>query len=634
MKLTLSPIKIVLLLSLLLLPDIAAVAAPRAMHRGAQEYVADEVLVKFKPGVSAQAAGIAVAAKGGSVRKSLRPDLVQVKLGKGQTVEATLAAYRGDPDVEYAQPNYFYYATAAPTDPDYGQQWGFMNTAQTIAPVAPALAVPYTTSNPPTAGGNDMNMELAWDSITDCSSVIVAVLDTGVNYNHQDLANNRWNGSAAGFPNHGYNYTSEGAANDPMDLHGHGTHVAGIIGAEANNGAGTAGVCWKASIMAVKALDSTGAGTTVSISNGIHFAVDNGAKVINMSLGGSYYDAVYSGAISYALTHDVVVVAAAGNSNVGSDNDLTPAYPCSFTHSNLLCVAALDQDYNLASFSNYGYTSVDVGAPGTNILSSWAGTSGSMSDPLDGTGINTWWFSSTTASSFGFGQSGPWGTWPALNLPGSASWPAFATYVGANTDARAWAHLDLSAYDAATLDVYGAAHVVYDFGNGSVAMAYSAIGNDPFSPINPAYFPETTPTYTDPGSVPVTSPVFSAMPTLNLNNCLTAACTVGFQFTTGAESMNLGMSVVDFTVNTLALNNITYYLAKGTSMAAPAVSGVAAMLRAHNPLYTATEVVANIRNSGRSTASLSGKTASGKAVDANNALSFINQPTGLSVAIR
>jgi subtilisin family serine protease len=329
----------------------------------ASQYVPGEVLVKFKPTASTQehlAAMAAMAARGHSVVASLnQPGWAQVKVGAGQTMETALTAYRNDPNVEYAQPNYIYHATAVPNDTQYGQLWAFKNTGQPINPNT------YT----PNAGtaGDDMNIEPAWGHITDCSDVVVAVLDTGVNYTHQDLAANMWNGS----PNHGHDFVDND--DDPMDLEGHGTHLAGIIGAEGNNSTGTTGVCQKARIMAVRVLDALGNVTTATALLGIGFAVANGAKVINMSfVGGGSFDPAFSDAITSAQNRDVVVVVVAGNEN--QDNDAAGArYPCNFIQPNLVCVAALDQNYALASFSSWGATSVDVGAPGTNILSTWAG---------------------------------------------------------------------------------------------------------------------------------------------------------------------------------------------------------------------------------------------------------------------
>jgi subtilisin family serine protease len=475
---------------------------------------------------------------------------------------------------------------------------------------------------------------LAWNQITDCSSVVVAVVDSGVNYNHQDLSANMWNGGAT-YPNHGYNFTTEGASTDPMDLLGHGTHVAGIIGAVGNNAIGTSGVCWKASIMALRAMDSTGTGFTSTIISAINFAVTNGAKVINLSLGGGgTLDPAYNNAITNALNNDVVVVVAAGNETTNNDLAGKASYPCNFTQANLICVAALDQNDALADFSNWGSTSVDVGAPGTNILSTWAGTSASLTDTMDG--MTFGWSVPIGVSGFTFGQATP-GTFPynqgvykSLNFPGVANWPT--GFAPANTNARIWTVLNLSSFDAVTLDVFGASHVVSDGGANGAAMAYSVAGTDPFAG-TPTYFSGTSLAATE--TTPATVPVFSAIPTLSLAGCNKSVnCAIGFQLKTGATTTNLGMSVVGFTVNTLALNNTTYKLENGTSMATPAVAGLATMLRAYNPQYTANDVVSSIKNSGRAVASLSGKTTTGRAVDAMKSLAHINTPAGLAATVQ
>ena len=362
--------------------------------RETANYMPGELLVQFKSRISAQKRSNSLAVFGSAIQADLNHNLLHIKLGAGKTVETALSAYRNDPDIENAQPNYIYHADAVPYDTQYGQLWAFKNSGQTISPVPPLTNTVYTTHNPGTRG-DDLNIEPAWDLINDCSPVVVAVIDSGINYNNEDLAPNMW--TTVAYPLHGTNFTNEGPANDPMDLKGHGTHVAGIIGAAGNNSQGTTGVCWKASIMAVRVLDSTGSGTTANIIQGIAFAVSNGAKVINLSLGGGTFDQAFSDAITSAQSSDVVVIVAAGNNN--DNNDAVPHYPCSFTHANLICVAALDQSYALASFSNWGPTSVHVGAPGTNILSTYAGSNATIVDPLNG----GWLFNPTTLTGFVYG---------------------------------------------------------------------------------------------------------------------------------------------------------------------------------------------------------------------------------------
>ena len=319
----------------LLIVPVSAFAMEQIVNiqKGARpSYVADELLVKFKHGVAkAQQAQIVSAFGAREIQRvGKQQRFSRIKLQKGQSMQQALATYRADPNVEHVQPNYIYYAQVVPDDTEYNQLWGL--------------------SNP---NGNDIDAELAWNQITNCNNVIVAVLDSGVDYTHQDLATNMWDGSAAGYPNHGYDFVGESIFNlnpddDPMPLgfvEEHGTHVAGTIAAVGDNDNGITGVCWQAQIMAVRVMDSIGAGLTSSIIEGITFAVDKGAKVINMSLGfQGTFDPAFSNAISYARDNDVVVVVAAGNA--GTNNDTTSFYPCNFTQANLLCVAALDQNYS------------------------------------------------------------------------------------------------------------------------------------------------------------------------------------------------------------------------------------------------------------------------------------------------
>ena len=343
-------------------------------------YVAGEVLVKFKPVSSAQDRIASVAALGHAVVANLHPPgWVRVRIATGQSMDQVLATYQRDTRVAAAQPNYLYRSAAVPNDAQYGQLWAFNNTGQIIG----------TGSYVPMSGaaGDDMGLEPAWDHIADCSSVVVAVIDTGVNYAHEDLVSNMWNGGA-GFPNHGHDFVDND--NDPMDQSGHGTHVAGILGAVGNNGTGTTGVCQRTRIMAVRVLDDMGVGTTATTMQGIGFAVTHGAKVINMSLAGSGgFDPALSDAITQAQNGDVVVIVAAGNERRNIDLAGNATFPCAFTQPNLLCVAALDQNYALAVFSNWGTTSVDLGAPGTNILSTWGGPGSDSSsyNTLNGTSM-------------------------------------------------------------------------------------------------------------------------------------------------------------------------------------------------------------------------------------------------------
>jgi subtilisin family serine protease len=239
-------------------------------------YAEGQILVKYKPHVSTAMRAQTGRTYGAKQADDIGNGLNVTHLPAGQSVEQALSLYANDPNIEYAQPNYIYHKLAQPgptLDPDYGKLWAVKNTGQQVNGT-------WGTA------GDDMNLEAAWNVQNDCSQILVAVVDSGINYNATDLAVSMWNGGV-NYPYHGWNFVDKN--NNPMDYDGHGTHLAGIIGATGGNGTGITGVCWKANIMAVRVLGANG-GYTADIISGIDFAVANGAKIINLSLGGNVFD--------------------------------------------------------------------------------------------------------------------------------------------------------------------------------------------------------------------------------------------------------------------------------------------------------------------------------------------------------
>lgn len=263
-------------------------------------------------------------------------------------MQAAVRRLERQPGVAYAQPNYRYGATVVETNDTFdGELWG-LDDPETPDPGVGALG--------------------AWDQGTRGAGQVIAVLDTGVDLTHPDIAPNLWEGSSG---EHGFDFVDEDP--DPDDYNFHGTHVAATAGAMAGNELGIAGVAPEAEIMAVRVLDGDGFGSTDEIAAGILYAAANGADVINMSLGGlggGAGDKTMSDAIEVAAAANVVVVAAAGNE--AADNDTEPHTPCALPNANLICVAALNRAGALATFSNWGESSVDLAAPGTQILSAKA----------------------------------------------------------------------------------------------------------------------------------------------------------------------------------------------------------------------------------------------------------------------
>jgi len=273
------------------------------------------------------------------------------------------------PYIQSVTPNNIMQLSDATNDSSYDQLWAIENQGQSVNGTSGTVDA-------------DMDVVEAWEKTTGDKSVVIAVLDTGVDYTHDDLKENMWSGAV----NHGYDFAGDDDGNnddDPMpDLpyddngHFHGTHVAGTIGAVANNALGVAGVAQDVSIMALKVFRPNGAGYTSDILEALDYVsekIDEGENIvaINASYGGTggEQDDAINAAIKSLGDKGVIFCAAAGNE--GSNNDETPIYPASYDAENIVAVAASDQNDLLASFSNYGATSVDVAAPGVNILSTY-----------------------------------------------------------------------------------------------------------------------------------------------------------------------------------------------------------------------------------------------------------------------
>lgn len=311
---------------------LAVLATSQAIEAapGSNEYVADEVLVSFKPG-----SDVASVARGVSARADRQTLMgvwvLKVPAGKVETVVNALSR---NPNVEFAEPNGIATLFADPNDP-------YDNTTC------------YNSSKHGCVtqwGWAKIQAYQAWDLTTGASSVRVAVVDTGIDNSHPDLPAVV---AQRDFINND---------NNAEDDNGHGTHVAGTIGALTNNNTGVAGTNWNVGLVAAKALNASGSGSYTAISDAIKWSADNGAKVINLSLGGSIPSKTLENAVKYAWNKGTVLACAAGNSGVSSKS-----YPAAYT--NCIAVAATDQNDAKASFSNYGSNWVDVAAPGVAILS-------------------------------------------------------------------------------------------------------------------------------------------------------------------------------------------------------------------------------------------------------------------------
>ena len=337
-----------------------------------RQAVANEVLVKFHG--SATPAGIAQAEQDEDIDSDDEVGGIGVRRfhSRSKDVATLLAELKKRGDVVYVEPNYIMHAALLPNDPSFSSLWGLRNTGQVINGVA---------GTP----GADISATSAWDISTGSRANVVAVIDTGVDYNHPDLAANVWSAPSAftvtiGSLNitcpagsHGFNAITNTC--DPLDDNNHGSHVSGTIGAVGNNGVGVVGVNWIASIMGSKFLNSAGSGTTANAINAIEFTIqakqifgaNANVRVLSNSWGGGGFSQALLDEINKANTNNMLFVAAAGNNS--SNNDTTAFYPANYNAPNVVAVAATNNQDQLASFSNFGRNTVHLGAPGVDVLS-------------------------------------------------------------------------------------------------------------------------------------------------------------------------------------------------------------------------------------------------------------------------
>ncbi len=349
-----------------------------------------EVLVKFRPNVSLAEIKKIIARSNDRIEDILQQEKGWFSIDDldNQDMEKVAAQYAQMSDyVEYAEPNYeiklddptSYTPSdsvfrnrelneSLPNDPMFNEQWALNNSGQN--------------------GGKakaDIAALKAWVKIQGSKEVVVAVLDSGVDYTHTDLAANMWirpdnvpqyKDEELGTFNDLRGFNAADNQSDPMDDNGHGTHCSGIVGAEGNNDEGIAGINWKVEIMPLKFMGRGGFGTTKDAIEAINYAIDrkqNGVnvRVINASWGSTMRSKALEDAIRAAGEAGILFVAAAGNN--GTSNDRSPHYPSNYDLPNVISVAALDRSDNLASFSNFGTKTVHIAAPGRDILSTWLG---------------------------------------------------------------------------------------------------------------------------------------------------------------------------------------------------------------------------------------------------------------------
>jgi subtilisin family serine protease len=566
------------------------------LTRGAKipfPYVPGEVLVKWKENASVHAINRLKSTIGFQTRKRMHTIKVQqMRLPPSTDIEEALAKLRANPLVEYAEPNYIIRVLATPDDPQFVQLWGLDNTGQ--------------TGGTPDA---DIDAPEAWDITKGDPSVVIAVIDTGVAWSHPDLPGNIWTNpgedpwSDPNDPTTGNGIDDDGNGkvddwrgwdfvgedNDPTDYLFHGTHVSGTIGAIGNNSTGITGVNWYASIMSLRIFGAFGFGDTAKAIEAITYAADNGARVINASWGGGGFSQALYDAISYANDTGCLFVAAAGNGGadgIGDDNDQDPFYPASYDLPNIISVAATDHNDNLAVFSNYGTTSVDVAAPGVAILSSI---------PIIGIGAVNIILSDDFESGLGnwtsWGNNNTWGITqataksPVSSLADSPSGNYLDdtdSYITYNTpfdlvDKLVWMDIQLR-YDLEPLIDF--LYIGGDLGGGNGFLpVYLLNGAGRFSSSTGGFWNQY---------------IVDLSPLGDLSN----AINIGFNLYSNSSNNDDGVYIDDITVTTrdLIIIGYNYWQFQGTSMAAPHVSGLAGLILARYPGITLNELKDRILN--------------------------------------
>jgi subtilisin family serine protease len=567
-------------------------AAADAVGFGARDrdrrFVPGEALVRYEKGIQAPERRELRSAASIGLESSLSVPHTQLVSFEGP-VAAAIDRLEDQPGVADAQPNYVYHAlAAAPNDTHFGHLWGLGAT-----PGAAVLP--------------------AWDRSRG-SGQVIAIVDTGVDLTHPDLAGNLWTGPGG---IHGHDFVD--GDDIPDDFNMHGTHVAGIAAAIAENEQGVAGVAPRAQIMAVRVLDGDGSGTTESIANGVSFAAARGAGVINLSLGGppEAADAAMEAAISQAEQAGAVVVAAAGNGGddgFGDNNDVFPTTPCTLPNPNLICVAAVTRTGARAEYSNFGPNSVDLGAAGgdgsgladQDVLSTKPAWTPVLSEDFEG-GPGDWTATNSAGGNWGIQSGGGVGGSDAATDSPSALYQnntrsELQKTTAVNLAGRHGCRLDY-ALDLAT-------EAGFDFVGIGVLTGGPAIGQELSG--------------TTGGFIPLEQSIEAADGRTDVRPTLF--------FDSDDQVRRDGAYVDNFNVvcrgqaydNAIGADNSaaghSYTAIAGTSMAAPHVAGVAALVRAGDPGAPPSQVVQALRNGAKRVSSMAGVTVSGGVADAVGAI--------------
>lgn len=369
------------------LTALTAVAKPLNYVEKEAEAVPGEFLARVKNPAALQAMNkelLEMLVNGKVLRTHEDLNLIVISKPSIQLRQSAVEDIMSSGQFDVVEPNYIYRTKKLPNDPDMGKLWGLKNIGQADSDKKIGLA------------GIDIDMERAWEITTGTDQVLVAIIDTGMDFNHRDLKGNQWVNEAELNGKDNVDDDNNGVVDDiygasfvdaarpsgnNRDDHGHGSHCAGSIGATGDDGVGVAGVNWKTKMMGVKFLGADGSGSLEGAIKAIDYSVKMGAKVLSNSWGGGGFSQILKDSIEASNAAGAIFIAAAAND--GSNNDERPVYPATYDVANIISVAAIDNRGNVASFSNVGKKTVHIAAPGVNILSSvkggaydsWSGTS-------------------------------------------------------------------------------------------------------------------------------------------------------------------------------------------------------------------------------------------------------------------
>ena len=511
--------------------------------------------------------------------------------------ETLIRLLRQDPDIKKVQPSYKRKLLQTPVYPDdanFSNLWGLHNTGQEV-------------NGRQGVADADIDAPEAWDIEKGSKEVVVAVFDTGVDYKHEDLQENMWindaelNGQSGvdddnnGYVDDIYGYDFGGDNDsDPMDENGHGTHVAGTIGAKGNNAKGVTGVNWNVSIMALKIFNGESAYDS-DITEAIDYVLamkDKGVNIvaINASYGGygGSQDDVMNDLIKILGSKGIVFCAASANDNL--NNDYIPAFPASYNAPNIIAVDASDIDDTMTYFSNYGYATTDIFAPGNTILSTVPGTTADVvewhtHDDFE-SGVDNW------------SSQSPWSLTEADSYSPTHSWTTGAYENNQNASLTYNVTLDLQNYMQNAEEnesvIFGACfkgelEQYYD----KVYLEYSADGGNSWK----------TGSYVS-GLIPDWSCFYQEINDLSDQN------RVRFRFYSDSSYTESGYFLDDFFIAKAQMvhNHYAYYA--GTSMATPHVTGAVALMAAHYPYENAYERVSRVLGGAEEKASFAGLAAS------------------------